>query len=990
MDLVRRLLAHCPLAIGLLLAAHGFAQSAKYEGQTITNVRFDPPEQPLDAAELHHLLPLQMNQPLRAEDVRNAIERLFATGRYQDIQVDAQAYRGGVAIAFMTKASWFIGAVSVTGHASSPPGVGQLQNATGLNLGEPYTEEKVARAVRAQQRLLEANGLYHAELRPVFDWESTREYQQVNIRFEVASGPRARFATPVLTGDLKTDQERILKATRFRRWLINTWKPVTQARVRQALDGVRQLYEKDQRLEVKVALEGLRYDAESNRATPTLQVDAGPRIQVNPVGDKVPQRVLRRYIPIFEEHAVDHDLLMEGAGNLRDYLQSQGYFDAEVEFKEQSVVNDRASIDYLINTGLRHRLVRIEIAGNRYFQAADIRDRMFLQTRRWLQFPRGRYSVAFVRRDEESITNLYRSNGFRDVQVRHRVEDDYQGKIGDMAVFLNIDEGPQYFVAKLSVDGIEHVDRAALMAKLSSIAGQPFSEFNVAVDRDTILAAYSEKGFPRATFEWSSKPASDPHRVELEYVVHEGGQQFVRQVVVTGARNTSVQLINRNITLNPGDPLSPAEMTAIQRRLYGLGVFARVDAAIQDPDGETDQKYVLYNLEEARRYSMAVGFGAELGRIRGCETCFDAPAGATGFSPRLSFDITRNNLWGVTHSLSLRTRVSTLDDRAILNYSWPQFTGNQNLTMSFTGLYEDSHDIRTFNFKREEGSAQLSQRLSKSITLFYRLTYRRVSTSNLKITPFLIPLLSQPVRVGMGSLNLVQDRRDDPLDPHKGIYNTLDLGLAEQFLGSQRNFMRFLARNATYHQITKRFVLARSTEFGDMKAFNYNGNPLDAIPLPERFFGGGGSSHRGFNEYQAGPRDLETGFPLGGTAIFFNQTELRFPLIGDTIGGVLYHDMGNIFSSLDNLSFRVRQRDLQDFDYMVHAVGFGVRYKTPVGPVRVDLGYSINPPYFFGFKGTQQDLVNAGVTPCPAGVPNQCVVQNVSHFQFFFSLGQTF
>jgi outer membrane protein insertion porin family len=423
-----------------------------------------------------------------------------------------------------------------------------------------------------------------------------------------------------------------------------------------------------------------------------------------------------------------------------------------------------------------------------------------------------------------------------------------------------------------------------------------------------------------------------------------------------------------------------------------MGVFAKVNAAIQDPEGETDEKYVLIDLEEARRYSMAVGFGAELGRIGGCETCFDAPGGATGFSPRVSFDITRNNLWGVTHSLSLRTRVSTLDDRAILNYSWPQFAGNENLTLSFTGLYEDSRDIRTFNFRREEGSAQLGQRLSKSITLFYRLTYRRVSTANLKITPFLIPLLSQPVRVGMGSLNLVQDRRDDPLDPHKGIYNTLDLGLAEQFLGSQRNFMRFLARNATYHQITKRFVLARSTEFGDMKAFDYNGNPLDAIPLPERFFGGGGSSHRGFNEYQAGPRDLDTGFPLGGTALFFNQTELRFPLIGDTVGGVLYHDMGNIYSSLDNLSFRVKQRDLQDFDYMVHAVGVGVRYRTPVGPVRVDLGYSINPPYFYGFRGTQQDLVNAGVTPCspPAGIPNQCVVQNVSHFQFFFSLGQTF
>jgi hypothetical protein len=135
-----------------------------------------------------------------------------------------------------------------------------------------------------------------------------------------------------------------------------------------------------------------------------------------------------------------------------------------------------------------------------------------------------------------------------------------------------------------------------------------------------------------------------------------------------------------------------------------------------------------------------------------------------------------------------------------------------------------------------------------------------------------------------------------------------------------------------------------------------------------------------------------TGFPLGGTAIFFNQTELRFPLFGENIGGVLFHDAGNAYSSLGNLSFRVSQRNLQDFDYMVHAVGFGIRYRTPVGPIRVDLAYSINPPRFFGFKGTLQDLINAGVNPCvPApGAASQCVVQSVSHFQYFFSIGQTF
>jgi len=251
----------------------------------------------------------------------------------------------------------------------------------------------------------------------------------------------------------------------------------------------------------------------------------------------------------------------------------------------------------------------------------------------------------------------------------------------------------------------------------------------------------------------------------------------------------------------------------------------------------------------------------------------------------------------------------------------------------------------------------------------------------------LIPLLSQPVLLGLVSGNLIEDRRDDPVDPHRGIYNTLDIGLAEHFLGSERNFMRVLARNSTYHPIGRRLVLARSTEFGDIHAFRYQGNNLDAIPLPERFFAGGANSDRGFPDYQAGPRDTETGFPLGGTALFFNQTELRFPLIGDNVGGVLFHDMGNVYSDIDSVSFRFRQRNLQDFNYMVQAVGFGIRYRTPVGPIRVDFSLSPNSPRFFGFSGTRDQLL----TCTPSG-PNACVLTNqrINIFQFHFSLGQTF
>jgi|SRR5271157_782326 len=997
MRMVRQTLTHFPCALLLLVLARPgalLAQYQKYEGQTVLNIQFEPKIQPLEPTELHDILPLRQDQPLRMADVRSSIERLFATGRYADIQVDAQPYndgkRDGVIVRFITANSWFIGNVTVSGHLSSPPRPTQLESISGLDLGQPYTESKLQEAEAGEGRLLESNGLFLSHIQPFFEHDDT--YQQINIRFDIASGPRARFTTPLLLGDYKLSPERILTASKFRRWLFNTWKPMTQTRVQQALAGVRALYQKDNRLEAKVSLEGMKYDSATNAAQATLRIEAGPRIEVHTIGAKIPQRKVERYVPVFEEHAVDRDLLVEGARNLQDFLQSEGYFEAQVVFKEQNVVNDRASIDYLVNTGARHKLVAIIITGNHYFGLEAIRERMYLQTASLLQFPHGRYSASFVRRDVESIVNLYQSNGFREAAVTTSSQQNYQGKPGTLAVTLAIHEGPQSFVDRLQVDGIDHLDRAAILSRLSSVAGQPFSEYSVAVDRDTILAQYFDKGFPNATFEWSYQPSADPNRLDLHYVVHEGQQQFVRQVLTNALAHTRPGLINRNLTLNPGDPLSPTEVAETQRRLYNLGVFARVDAAIQDPDGSTDDKYVLYQMEEARRYSLAIGVGAQLGRIGGCDNCLDAPAGATGFAPRFSFDITRNNLWGIGHNISLRARVSTLDQRALLNYSWPRFRGADNLTVSFTGLYERSRDIRTFDFSRAEAAAQLAQRLSRAITLFYRLAYRRVAISDLKITQFLIPQLSQPVHVGIASINLVQDRRDDPVDPHRGLYNTVDLGLAEHVLGSDRDFVHVLLRNSTYHPIGKRLVFARSTEIGDISAFHYFGDPIDAIPLAERFFGGGGNSNRGFPEDQAGPRDTATGFPLGGNALFFDQHELRFPLIGDNVGGVLYHDMGNIYSSFDHITFRTNQHGAQDFDYMVHAVGFGIRYRTPVGPLRVDLGYSINPPYFYGFKGTQDQLLLAGVNPCPApaGSPYSCVVQNVSHFQFFFSIGQTF
>ena len=347
-------------------------------------------------------------------------------------------------------------------------------------------------------------------------------------------------------------------------------------------------------------------------------------------------------------------------------------------------------------------------------------------------------------------------------------------------------------------------------------------------------------------------------------------------------------------------------------------------------------------------------------------------------------DASRLNLWGLGHSINFKGRYSTLDRRVTLDYSAPRFHNVEGRNITITGLYDNTRDVLTFTAVRLQGGVQLSQKLSKATNLLFGYTWTtdRVDQSTLKINPLLIPLYLQPSNAGRFGVNLVQDRRDNAADAHRGIFNSLDVGVAESDFGGNKNFLRVLGRNSYYKTIFTNYVLASNTQFGVIVPFQTGGIPHDEyIPLPERFFGGGDTSMRGFPQDQAGPRDPETGFPLGGNALFFHSTELRFPFIGSNMQGVLFHDFGNVFSGLSEFSFRVHQQNLTDFDYMVHAAGFGIRYRTPVGPIRVDLAYSINPPRFNGLVGTYDQLLFGGATP---------TITSVSHFQFFFSIGQAF
>lgn len=967
-------------------------EALKYEGRTLVSIEFEPEDQPLPKADIAKRIPLRVGAPFHERDLRTALQNLYSSGRYADLAVDARDEGAGVALRFLTQRAYFIGRIEVTG-VKQPPNEGQLLSAAKLRTGTVYSPADKNQAIESLQFLLRQNGFYNADVNADVEYEP--EWEEAHISFNIDPGQRARLEMPSIGGNVHFPTASIVRATHWKRlygFLGLGWQPVTSARIRSGLDNVRRAYEKHSLLQSNVTLTRLDYHEDSNTVEPYIDIKEGPRVAIRVDGAHIGNSKLIELVPMFQEHSIDPDLVTEGDHNIEHYLESVGYFEAEVS---HSITEGKDAseqiVTYRVDRGGRHKMVYLGVTGNHYFPDQMIRERLLIEPAQFPRFPYGRFNESYLRQDVQSIQALYASNGFRDVKVTSRVEDDFRGKSNHLGVFIRIVEGRQWFVADLKLEGVAEADRKAVEDLLASTRNQVYSDTSISLDRENVLNYYYGRGYLNAAFDYYPTPAAEPQHVNLRYVVKPGPRTFVRNVLVTGLDTTNPRLVFKRLELKTGEPLSLEKEIDTQRRLYDLGIFSHVTTAVQNPTGDEENKYVLFDVDEARHYSMTFGFGAQIARIGGGITSLDNPAGSTGFAPRLAVGVSRNNLFGLGQTLSLQTAASTIEQRAALTYFIPHFISNDKLSLTTSLLIENSNDIRTYTEHRREGSIQLSQRLSRAYTFQYRYAYRNITLSNVKITPELVPVLAQPETAGVADFTIIRDKRDDPTDAHNGSYTTLDLSYAPGFLGTQTHFARGLLRNSTYYPIGRDLVFARSTQFGLIQRTggkdDVTADDDNPIPLAERIYSGGFTSLRAFPDFQAGPRDPTTGFPIGGNALLANTFELRFPLLGDNLGGVLFQDAGNVYSSLDDISFRFRQRNLQDFNYMVQAVGFGFRYRSPIGPIALDFSFSPDAPRFFGLKGTEQQLLDCPVSN-PVCLPS--LVQKVNAFQFHFSLGQAF
>ena len=972
---------------------------ADYQGLPISHIEIKglPAD---EQAKLLQTLPLKPGEVLDRPKLQRSIQTLYASGRFADIQAEAERTADRhLNLVFSVTPNYFVGDINVIG-APGRPTENQIINSTKLQLGQLVTKDEMQRGLLRVKTLLEEDGFYHAKIS--YQEELDPKTQLATITIYISAGEEARIGGVNVTGQPRYAPDQIRDIAHM-----HSGDPVSSDRLTSALQRLRNKYQKQNRLLAQITVTQV-YRPEKNEVDYTFNIDPGPVVTIEVDGFHLSRRVIKKHVPVYEEGALDDDLLNEGRRNLLDYLQTRGYFEAKVGLRRQTPQADSLRVIYVVDAGPLHKLVRVDFKGNQYFTSDVLLARMQVQPAGRL-LSRGRFSQSLLASDVRGLKELYQANGFDQVKITSNVIDNYQGVINQLVVQLFLEEGTQTLVAALHITGNKNLSSDELIPLLSTAEGQPFSDFNVSTDRDAILNYYFNHGFPNANFESTAKPLPDnPNRMDVTFIIHEGDQIFVDQVLVSGLHYTRPYIVDRQLQVHPGSPVSQIDMLDTQRRLYDLGVFNQVDTAAQNPEGKESNKNILVNVHEAKRYTFNYGVGLEV--QTGTPSGASAPSGRTGVSPRVSFDVTRINFRGRDHTITFKSHVGRLQQRVLLSYDAPRWFNKENLRLTLTAFYDNTFDVSTFASKRLQGSVQAEQSLGRGSTLFYRFSYRKVQAADFaaNFSPNEVPLLSQPTRVGMPGFSYIRDYRDNPLESKKGSYITFDSGVASSDFGSEADFSRLLVQYSTYYTIKKKYVFARSTSVGVETPFRNTiiQSPTQAlqpvppgktlIPLPERFFSGGGNSLRGFGLNQAGPRDLNSGFPVGGSGLFINNLELRFPPVvlpffQDNLSFAVFHDAGNVFDTghdmLHSLTrWRQKNPDLCsnqstyqqcDFNYISHAIGVGVRYKTPVGPVRFDFGYNLNPPEFPSF---QTDAAGQQIFK-----PNRA-----THFNVYFSIGQTF
>ena len=934
----------------------GQSPASKFAGKTIVAAEIYVEGEASTDVVARELIETRPGEPLSMTDVRETIAHLFSLGRYQNVTVEAFDAPGGVRVRYNLEPIHGVQKVEFDGDLKISAGT--LRNAITERFGATPSVARATDVAYYLQEVYNERGYLNAAIRPTV--EVLHDPDRSILTFEVNAGPVARVRDVALLGDPGEPREVFLRRIHadpgrvYER--IQVDERLTDFVARQRKLGH---YEATARHRYQVSDDGESVNL-------TVEVDRGPEVTVQFTGDPVPKARIEELVPVAREGAVDIDLIEDSERRIVGFLNQQGYWKAAATSTRQQT-DRRLDVIFNVRRGLQYRITGgVEVTGNALVPIEQIRPLL-------LQLDPGELFVAVnLGAAVSRIRALYLQRGFVQVKVTSAANElNPDGATGMVKPSITIVEGPLVRIGTVSFAGNDKVTSADLAQHVRSAKGVPYYTPNVVQDIDTLTLEYRNRGFAAAAVQAVPAPSADNSTVDLTFRIVEGPQTVVDHILVVGNVRTDPEVILREVQFKTGQPLGLSDLIATRSRIAALGLFRRVQIA-EIPHAGSDNRDVLITVEESPSTTLGFGGGLEVSRRLQRDEATGTAQQQLEFAPRGFFEVGRRNLGGRNRSVNLYTRLALRQDpntvsgeggmfgfeeyRVIGNYREPRALG---LGSDFivTGAIEQG--VRSsFNFARKGITAELSHTLGRRRNIRVNGRYTLGTTKTFDVNFDIntdegdraaIERIFPQVRLSAFSAAISRDTRDDVVDPSSGLFLSGEGTLAARALGGEVGFIKSYTQALVFHRLPgkRRLVVAGRVALGLADGFprealelDVDGRPIDGqfvtvedLPASERFYAGGDSTIRGFPLDSVGAARTITpaGFPRGGNAVILLNGELRFPVWSD-FGGALFVDAGNVFE-------RTTQLDLGN---LRGSVGFGARYRSPIGPVRLDIGFKLD------------------------------------------------
>lgn len=942
----------------LLLAAlpvrPALAQSAAetYAGRPIASIRVSLEGQPADDDALVELVETRAGQALSMIAVRESIARLYSLGRFQDVQVEAtEAGNGGIALHYDLIPIHAVERVEFRGSLGLPEGL--VRRTVEERFGRTPEIGRATEVEQVLERLYQDRGYFRASVRAAAT-ELENPHRTI-LTFEITPGPQARIGAIEVDGDPLMPRDAFLS-----RLDLAPGRPYARESLQSRLTEYADRLKARGRLQA-TANHTARVAEDGRTADVVLDVQPGPVVTVTFQGDPLPKDRREALVPFEREGSVDEDLVEDASRRIREYLVQQGHWKADV-LVDRRQFGDELAIVFTVRRGPLYRVAAegVRVTGNASIPIEEIRPLVVLA-------PDAPYVSSYLDAIRGAVLRLYRTRGFAWVEVKTSEEETGAGPgEGRVRPGIEISEGPRAVIGQISVSGTQALGERDVRRVLELQPGAPYYEPTLRADRDAVELEYRNLGFAGVEVTLVPTLADDRSRVDLAFQVVEGPQTLIDHVIIVGNRRTEEEVIRRELLLKPGAPLGLRDLLESRRRLSQLGLFRRIDIRELN-HGPSTRRDVLVTVEEAPATTVGYGGGLELSRRLRASGPGGQAQERLELAPRGFFDIGRRNLGGKNRSISLFTRVSVRpkdapDDpdadgrgfgfseyRIVGTYREPR-AFSTNADFSLTGAVEQG--VRSsFNFARKGVTAEVGRRLSSTVRGGLRYSFGTTRTFDERLSDeeqAAIDRLFPQVRLSMFSALITRDTRDDVVEPTTGTLLSAESSTASRTLGGQVGFIKTYMQGLWFTTLprARRVVFATRGSVGLADGFPREADPLDPaarpiedLPASERFFAGGDTTIRGFALDTAGVAKTISprGFPRGGNAVLIMNGELRVPVWRE-IGAAFFVDGGNVFERVTDF----------DFAELRGSLGFGVRYRSPIGPIRVDLGFKMDRREFAG------------------------------------------